>query len=173
MFDPAYGSDDEVWEAARKVEFHLRSWNPLLRLVRWLSGDLQRAQKVLTRAAGGDAASVHGTGVAVHNLVESLEWMRTARADRARAVRLTPVTAARAALRAPQTVVRAGVRDADLSAGTVRAGTIVALDTRAAATRSMDADLAFLAGSWSGCPADAWVLALLEEIWRRSGEARP
>jgi hypothetical protein len=34
----------------------------------------------------------------------------------------------------------------------------------------MDAHLAFLGDSWSGCPAEAWVMALLEEVWRQAGE---
>ena len=172
VFTPTYNSDEEVWDAATKVEFHLRSWNPVLRLVRWLSGELYRAQKILTRAADGNAAAVHGTGVAVHNLVQSLDWLRSARADAGRARRLTPVTAARASLQAPQTVVRAGAYSTDLPGGTVSPGTIVALDTRKAASRAMDTDLAFLGSSWSRCPADVWVVALLEEVWRRSGEAR-
>lgn len=171
VFDQSYGANEDTWDAARVMEFHLRSWNPIKRLVRWLSGELVRAQNTLTRAADGNASSVHGTGIAVHNLVESLDLMRDDWADPAQRDRLTPRTAALSALLAPRTVMRAGAIDADVLGGTLKPGTLVALDTRAAAGRGMNADIAFLSDSWSACPAEAWVVALLEEVWRRAGEA--
>jgi len=170
VLDSEYRANEDTWEAATKVERHLRARNPILRIIRWLSGELMRAQNVLSRASRNDGASVHGTGVAVHNLVDSLDWMRAAWTDHGRRERLTPQTAAHAAIRAPHTVLRAGAYDTDLLGGTVAPGTLVAFDTRKAAERGMDAHLAFLGDSWSGCPAEAWVMALLEEVWRQAGE---
>ncbi len=170
VLDSEYRSNEDTWDAATKVQRHLQGRNPILRIIRWLSGELMRAQNVLSRASRNDGASVHGTGVAVHNLVDSLDWMRAAWADPSRRARLTPKTAAHAAIRAPHTVMRAGAYDTDLLGGTLKPGTLVALDTRKAASRGMDARLAFLGDSWSSCPAEAWVMALLEEVWRQAEE---
>ena len=170
VLDGEYRANEETWDAATKVQRHLSSRNPILRIIRWLSGELMRAQNVLSRASRNDGASVHGTGVAVHNLVDSLNWMREAWAEPGLRTRLTPLTAARAAILAPETVLRAGAYDTDIVGGTLAPGTLVALDTRKAASRSMDAHLAFLGDSWSGCPAEAWVMALLEEVWRQAEE---
>lgn len=170
VLDSEYRANEDTWDAATKVQRHLRGRNPILRIIRWLSGELMRAQNVLSRASRNDGASVHGTGVAVHNLVDSLDWMHEAWADPGRRQRLTPLAAAHAAIRAPHTVLRAGAYDTDILGGTLAPGTIVALDTRKAANRSMDAHLAFLGSSWSGCPAEAWTMALLEEVWRQAGE---
>ncbi len=169
VFDPDYAANKETWEAARLVEAHLQSRNPFRRLLRMMTGALPRAQSILGRAARGDTGAVHGTGIAVHNLVLSLDRMQIAWADETLRARLTPEQAALRAIAAPRTVMRAGAGHGDTVGGRVRPVTLVAMNTREAVDKAMDADLAFLGSSWSRCPAERWVMALLAEIWRQAG----
>ncbi len=171
VFDPDYTASHETWQAANIVEAHLRSWNPVARLFRALTGALPRAQSTLSRASGGDAGAVHGTGIAVHNLELSLNRMQAAWADEILRARLTPEEAALRAITAPRTVLRAGADHVDTLCGPVRPFTLVALNTREAADKGMDRNLAFLGSSWSRCPAEKWVMALLAEVWRQAGDA--
>lgn len=170
VFDPSYTATADTWEAAQAIETHLQSRNPIMRLLRKIVGTLYTAQRKLGRAAGDDKSAVHGTGIAVHNLVLSLERLQATWADQTQRARLSPEEAAMSVIAAPRTVMRAGAGDGDTVGGPVRPVTLVALNTRAAAGKAMDADLAFLGSSWSRCPAEQWVMALLAEIWRRAGE---
>ena len=172
MFDTCYTADANTWAAARSIDSHLQMRNPVRRLLRRLSGALGHAQDILGRAANGDTGAVHGTGVAVHNLALSLERMQSLWTDEENRARLGPKQAALSALAAPRTVIRVGTGHGDTVGGPVRPGTLVALNLRRAASRSMDANLAFLGSSWSRCPAEAWVMALLAEVWRKAGERR-
>lgn len=172
VFDPEYAASPETWQAADIVEAHLRSWNPITRLCRALTGALSRAQSTLSKASGGDAGAVHGTGIAVHNLELSLTRMQAAWSDETLRARLTPDEAALRAIAAPRTVLRAGSDHSDTLCGPVRPFTLVALNTREASDKNMDRDLAFLGSSWSRCPAEEWVMALLAEVWRQAGDTR-
>ncbi len=170
VFDPTYAASAETWDAAKAIETHLQSFNPLRRLIAFLSGALRDAQGVLGQAAKGDKGAVHGTGIAVHNLALSLERLQAAWADQRLRAHLTPEQAALRVIAAPRTVMRAGKRQSDTIGGRVRPVTLVAMNTRRAAGAGMDADLAFLGSSWSRCPAQHWVMALLAEIWKQAGE---
>lgn len=170
VFDPRYAANHETWDAAKTLEAHLQSFNPIQRVARFVSGALKTAQGVLARASGGDTGAVHGTGIAVHNLALSLDRLREAWADETLRSRLSPDQAAARAIVAPRTVMRAGARHCDSVGGRVRPVTLVAMNTREAAATGMNVDLAFLGSSWSRCPAEQWVMALLAEIWNQAGD---
>ena len=74
LFDSHYVGDAESWQAALDLDGALR--RPLRGLVLLLTGRLARARDQLSRRVGGDLAGVHGTGLAVHNLVRGFETMR-------------------------------------------------------------------------------------------------
>ncbi len=167
VFDPEFSADEQTWEAAQVVQDHLQSFNPIRRVLRSFSGALRNAQKALGDAMQQDLGAVHGTAIAAHNLALSFERMRDDWADDIRKT-LSPEQAAQRAIVAPRTVLRAAASECDLVAGQLRRGTLVAMNTRAAVGRSMDADLAFLRSSWSHCPAQQWVVALLAEIWKQA-----
>ncbi len=170
VFDPGYAANKDTWDAAKTLEAYLQSFNPLRRIIWFFSGALRSAQGVLADASGGDSGAVHGTGIAVHNLAHSLDRLREAWADNTLRSRLSPEQAALSAIVAPRTVMRAGAGHCDSIGGRVRPVTLVAMNTRAAAGAAMDVDLAFLGSSWSHCPAEQWVMALLAEIWKQAGE---
>ena len=170
VFKPDYIATKQTWDAAKAIEDHLQTFNPIRRIMQFVSGALYKAQLVLGRASDGDTGAVHGTGIAVHNLALSLERLRDAWADETLRSSLTPEQAALRAVVAPRTVMRAGMRHSDTIGGRVRPVTLVAMNTRTAACSRMNADLSFLGSSWSHCPAERWVMALLAETWRQAGE---
>ncbi len=170
VFDPGYTATDETWEAALAIEVHLRSSNPIQRLVRFFAGSLRKAQQTLGRASNDNLGAVHGTGIAVHNLALSIDRLRDDWADGSLKTRLNPQQAALRAIAAPRTVMRVAKRHCDSIGGHLRPGTLVAMNTRAAASAGMNPEPAFLSASWSHCPAEKWVLALLVEIWRQAGD---
>ena len=118
---------------------------------------------VLTHARGNTACA-HGTGIALHNIIESVELMRKLARSETRLRQLSPDEAVAQTLRAPQ------VREArdSVCAGGVRVGerSIILLGVESARTHGSDPGIAFFTGQWNECPAHAFVPALLAEIWK-------
>ena len=174
LFRPDYRADAESWAAAEVMGKAPRSFNPLLRL-RWaLTGAVAKARALLADKVGGDPGGLNGTGVAVHNLVASLKLMRALWANPHARRRLSPEAAAAQCLVAPVQVMRQPKVAGHASAGDFDEATLVLLQLRVAQARSPGARTAFMAGSWSRCPAHAWIPALLAEVWRgasASGDA--
>jgi hypothetical protein len=166
LFRPDYRADAQSWAAAEVMAKAPRTLNPLLRL-RWArTGAVAKARELLADKVGGDPGGLNGTGVAVHNLVASVKRMRALWADPHARRRLAPQAAAAQCLVAPERVVRQAKVAGRSPAGDFDEATLVFLQLRVAQARSPGAEMAFMAGSWSRCPAHAWIPALLAEIWR-------
>lgn len=164
VFVPDFKADDRTWQAAAVIGRRLG--NPSLRgILDGLTGRLERAQDTLSEAMKGDRNGVHAIGVAVHNMVKSLEEMRelekSVPTDQALALTLS----------VPDRVARHGVSKSQTLASDIRPGTLVILQTAEARMRSLDPRDGFLSASWSGCPAHAFVPRLLRRIWTEAGGA--
>jgi hypothetical protein len=166
LFEPAYAADAASWRAAVVLDQAPRSFNPFLLLWWWITGAVARSQKLLAQKVSNDPSGVHGTGVAVHNIVSGLETMRRLYADPQSRGELTPEAAAAACLVAPEQVLRQPRMRGESLAGEFDATTLVLLKLSAAHKQAPTAELAFMAQSWSRCPAHAWVPALLASVWR-------
>jgi hypothetical protein len=161
LFDPQYIGDAESWQAALDLDAGLR--RPLRGLMLLLSGRLARARDQLSRRVGGDLAGVHGTGLAVHNLVRGFETMRDLWR---RQPRPSADDAVRQCLYAPVTALRQATSRGSTAIGDVRAGTVVRLQLDAVRAQSPgDPEVVFMAGTWAECPAIAFVPALLRAVW--------
>ncbi|QTF93862.1 hypothetical protein [Halomonas sp. BM-2019] len=75
LFHDDYRADAASYAAARRLNDYPRI-GALKALFQRLSGRLRRDRRLLHERARGDAMTLHATGVAVHNLMESLESMR-------------------------------------------------------------------------------------------------
>ena len=71
-----------------------------------------------------------------------------------------------AALVAPRQVLRQPVVAGICPAGPFTENTLVLLQLAKANASMPGYDTAFMAGSWSACPAQGWVPALLAAVWR-------
>ena len=174
LFDPDYRADESSWAAALVLRDAPSSFNPVKRLFWALTGRIAKSRSLLAAKVGQDATGLHGTGVAVHNIAEALVRMRTLYADPVARGQHSPAAATAAALVAPRQVLRQPVAAGQCPAGSFNEDTLVLLQLEKANAHEPGYDTAFMAGSWSACPARAWVPALLAAVWRTATrEATP
>ena len=170
LFDPGYQADDASWQAALTLDAAPRSFNPF-QIVWWaLTDAIPKARALLAERVGGDPSGIHGTGIAVHNIVAGLKQMRKLWEDGGNRRRLPPAGAAAQCLVAPQQVIRQPRKAGLCIAGAFEPTTLVMLQLNAAHIARPTAELAFMAQSWARCPAHAWVLALLAATWHVAQE---
>jgi hypothetical protein len=167
LFNPAFKATAQTWDAALLLNQAPRSMNPAL-LAWWkITHKVDRAKQVLSDAMQGDLAGVHAIGIAVHNIVNGLQAMRTVYRDPVQRAAHSADLVARQCTFAPDTVLRQPVCPVAVNNEAIDAGTVVLLklqDANAAAPGGV----AFLTNSWSECPASNWVPALLRGIWSRA-----
>jgi hypothetical protein len=157
-------------QAALTLDAAPRSFNPF-QIVWWaLTGAVPKARELLADKVGGDPSGIHGTGVAVHNIVAGLQQMRKLWTDAPSRRRLPSAGAAAQCLVAPQQVIRQPRKAGLCIAGAFEPTTLVMLQLNAAHTQRPTAELAFMTQSWARCPAHAWVMALLAGTWRVAQE---
>jgi hypothetical protein len=166
LFAPEYKGDAQSWAAAGVLDQAPRTFNPFALLWWAFTGKLTKAKRLLAEKVGQDPSGVHGTGIAVHNIVAGFTRMRALWAEPSARRQLSPEAAAAKCLVAPRQVVRQPVRAGGSLAGDFNDGTLVLLQLDAAHSRSPSAETAFMAQSWARCPAHAWVPALLAAVWR-------
>ena len=167
LFAPDFQATPASWDAALVLDKAPRTMNFLL-LAWWsFTKRVDRAKLLLAQMVDGNLAGMHATGVALHNIVRGVNRMRDLYSDPARRT-LSPEEAATLCLSAPATLIRQPTGAAKLAAGDVDSATVVLLKLQTANEKSPSADLSFLRKTWSRCPAEQWVPALLEGIWRRA-----
>jgi hypothetical protein len=168
LFVPDFQASAQTWDDAGLMDASVRSFNPLRRLVWWFSGSVARARQDLTAAIGYDLAGLHTTGIAVHNVVHTIERMRDLAAQSNGGTMPSADEAIARCLSAPKSVLREAIAPGTTAAGAFRRGTLVILRIEAARARHARRDIAFMATSWSRCPAHEWVISLLTAIWERA-----
>jgi hypothetical protein len=168
LFCGSYTATSESWDAALALDAAPRSRNPL-KLLWWsLTGKVRKAKGLLASKVNGDLAGVHATGIALHNIVKSLQHMRTLYCDIGRRPTLSPEEVSQQCLFAPASVLRQAT-DAGTVAGCPFSRLSLFIVALGEAQRKYGSeDVVFLKDSWSRCPAERWVPALLEGVWRRA-----
>ncbi len=168
LFSPTFKATTETWNAALVLDQAARTLN--LPLLAWwkITGRIDQAKKLLSDMVAGDLAAVHAIGVAVHNLVNGVNLMRELYNDSSNRASLSPAMAGRRCLFAPPSVLRQPTNSENSASGELETGTLVILNLQSANTKTANADLVFLRNTWSQCPAEQWVPALLQGIWRRA-----
>ena len=168
LFAADFKATPESWNAALVLDEAPRTLNPVL-LATWAAtGEVDKSKQLLAGMVGGDLAAVHAIGIAVHNIVKGVILMRQLYGDSGCRGELAPEGAAGKCIFAPEKVLRQPMAPEDSTSGELETGTLVILNLQAANAKAPDAGLAFLRGTWSQCPAEGWVPALLEGIWRRA-----
>jgi hypothetical protein len=162
LFNKSYAGNAETFQAAKDLDDAVHSLNPIRQFKLHLMGQLRRSRRLLTERVNGDLAGVHGTGVAVHNIVRGLEHMRELWR---KAPRPATDDALRACLFAPKTVLRQATAKGGTAVGDVRVGTLVLVELEKAREASPGPETVFMAGTWAECPAGAFVAALLRATW--------
>jgi hypothetical protein len=167
LFVEAFAATDESWAAACVVLEAASSSNVLKMLVWRISGRLERAKTLLASMVNGDLAAVNGISVALHHIVDGLHKMRQLAADPTLRSSMMTDSAVDECLFAPTTVVRQAKTHGEVGGCPFRRGSLFILRLGTASNGAANRDLVFLSQSWSRCPAEKWVPALLEGVWTR------
>ena len=162
LFVPSYLGNAESFQAARDLDDAIHSRNPIRRLLLHATGRLRRSRRLLATRVNGNLAAVHGTGIAVHNMVHSFQKMRELflRGERASADEVVQRCQS-----APSTVLRQATAPGQTVAGGMRNGTVMLLRLDTIRETSPDAETVFMAGTWAECPALLFVPALYRAVW--------
>jgi len=167
LFVESFTATDGSWAAACMVLEALSSSNALKMLAWRISGKLEQAKTLLYSMVNGNLAAVNGISVALHHIVDGLHKMRQIAANPALRSSITTDAVVDACLFAPSSVVRQAKASGEVSGCPFRRGSLFILGLGIASKGAANRDLVFLSQSWSRCPAEKWVPALLEGVWTR------
>jgi len=166
LFSETFVATPETWDAARTLVKAPRSSN-VLKLIWWsISGKLRRAKQLLAGMVNDDLSAVNAIGIAVHNLVNSLRRMKSVYADTNSRLNLSPPEVANRCLIAPASLYRQATVAGELNGSQFSNNSLFVLNIGSAA--KLARSLVFMRDSWSSCPAEQWVPAVLEGVWLRA-----
>src|SRR5271156_1684787 len=170
LFSETFVATPESWEAAVTLVQAPRSFRKFV----WsnVTGKLGRAKKLLTSMVSDDLSAVNAIGIAVHNLVNSLRRMRTFYGDAELRGSLSAAEAAERCLVAPVSVMREATAGGELNGTRFARGSLFILNIGVASRLEGAGGLVFMKGSWSSCPAEEWVPAMIEGVWLRATSSR-
>ena len=167
LFVESFTATDESLAAARMVLEAVSSSN-VLKMLWWrISGRLERAKTLLASMVNGDLTGVNALITARQLVVDGLHKMRQLAADPALRSSITTDAAVDECLFAPPTVVRQAKTSGEVGGCPFKRGSLFILGLGSASKGAANRDLVFLNQSWSRCPAEKWVPALLEGVWTR------
>ena len=168
LFSDTFISTAESWDAATTLVKAPRS-NNLPKLLWWrISGKVRRAKRQLASMVNDDLSAVNAIGIAVHNLVKSLRRMKALYADSNRRPMLSPMDAANECLVAPASVFRQATVAGELNGNRFANNSLFILNLGEAAKLKGAGALVFMRDSWSSCPGERWIPAMLEGVWLRA-----
>jgi hypothetical protein len=168
LFSETFVATPESWDAAITLVRAPRSSN-VFKLIWWsLSGKVRRAKRQLAGMVNNDLSAVNAIGIAVHNLVKSLRRMKSLYSDKNLRMTLSPLEAVNRCLAAPISVYRQATVAGELKGNQFSNCSLFILNIGDAAKMEGAGNLVFMRGSWSSCPAEQWVPAMLEGVWLRA-----
>ena len=168
LFSETFFATPESWDAAITLVSAPRSSN-VFKLIWWkLSGKVRRAKRQLAGMVNNDLSAVNAIGIAVHNLVKSLRRMRQIYSDKNLRMTLSPPDAVDRCLTAPVSIYRQATVAGELKGQQFSNGSIFILNIGDEAKMEGATRLVFMRDSWSSCPAEQWVPAMLEGVWLRA-----
>ena len=167
LFVDTFTATEESLAAAHMVLAAATSSN-VLKMLRWrIGGRLERGKTRLASMVNGDLAAVNALSTARQLIVDGLHKMRQLAADPALRSSITTDAAVDECLFAPTAVERQAKTSGEVGGCPFKRGSLFILELGSASKGAANRDLVFLSKSWSRCPAEKWVPALLEGVWTR------
>ena len=171
LFVETFTATEESWAAA-SVVLEAGNFANIIKKPGWrISGRLERAKTLLASMLNGDLAAVNATITGPRLIIGSLSKMRQLAADPAILSSITTDAAVDKCLIPPPIVVRQAKTAGEVGGCPFRRGSLFILELGSASKDAANRDLLFLSQSWSRCPAEKWVPALLEGVWTRVSAA--
>jgi hypothetical protein len=174
IFSSEFVATEESWNAANVLVAAPRSKNWSLMLWWFVSGKVRRAKRLLAGMVNDDLSAVNAIGIAAHNVVKSLRHMKLLYASADARSRLSAEAAAEQCLFAPVSLYRQATAAGQLGDCPYSRNSLFVLSIGKAARQPEGRSLVFMEDSWSRCPANLWVPAMLQGVWNRAFvHARP
>jgi hypothetical protein len=168
LFSSNFVATEESWRAAKILVAAPRSKNLPLILWCFVSGKITRAKRLLAGMVNGDLSGVNAIGIAAHNVVKSIRHMRILYANVEVRSGLPPEAAAEQCLFAPVSLYREAVAAGRLGDCPYSRHSLFVLSIGEASQQAEGRSLVFMDESWSRCPANFWVPAMLQGVWKRA-----
>ena len=171
LFVETFTATEESVVAAHMV-LEAASSSNVVKMLGWrISGRLERAKTLLASTMNGDLVGVVAMITARQLIVDGLHKMRQLAAglttDPALRSSIATDAVVDECLLSPISVVRQAKTSGEVGGCPFRKGSLFILGLRSASQGAANRDLIFLSQSWSRCPAERWVPALLEGTWTR------
>lgn len=168
LFSSQFIATEESWDAAKTLVAAPRSKN-LPKMAWWcVSGKVRRAKRLLASMVADDLSAVNAIGIAAHNVVKSLRHMRVLYADEAKRWALSDEAAAEQSLFAPVSLYRQATGAGQLGECRFPENSLFVLAIGEACRQPGGRSLVFMDDTWSRCPANVWVPAMLQGVWKRA-----
>jgi hypothetical protein len=167
FFKPDFQATAESWQAALTLRENATSKN-LPKMLWWqLTGKARRAKKLLGAATNNNLVAMHGIAVAAHNLVATVRQLQSFYADQSMRDSLTAETAVEQSLSAPPVVYRQALLAGAANGCPYSKFTLFLLKLKDANQDHQAKDIVFMTGTWSRCPAEQWIPAVISGTWKR------
>jgi hypothetical protein len=167
LFVERFTATEESLAAARMVREAASSSNVPKMLAWRISGRLERAKSLLASMVNGELAGVVAMINGRQLIVDGLHKMRQLAADPSIRSSITTDAVVDECLFSPLTAVRQAKISGEVGGCPFRKGSLFILGLRNASKGAANRDIVFLSQSWSRCPAEKWVPALLVGVWTR------
>jgi hypothetical protein len=168
LFSGKFVATEASWNAAKVLVAAPRSNNLPLMLWWFVSGKVRHAKRLLASMVNDDLSAVNAIGIAVHNIVKSVRHMRVLYASVEIRSGLSTEAAAEQCLFAPVSVYRQATAAGQLGDCPYSRHSLFVLSIGDAARHAEGRSLVFMEDSWSRCPANVWVSAMLQGVWSRA-----
>ncbi len=164
FFKPDFRATAETWRAALTLREAANTKSPLRQLWWRLTGKVKRAKALLGAATGENLVAMHGIAVAAHNLDATMDSLRSFYANETVRKTLTPEMAVEKSLNAPPVVYRQALVDGAAAGCPYSKSTLFLLKLKDVRAK----DMIFMSGTWSRCPAEPWIPAVIAGTWKRA-----
>ena len=167
LFAETFTATEESWAAA-SVVLEAGNFINIMKRPGWhINGKVERAKTLLASMLNGDLAAVNATITGPRLIIGSLTKMRRLAADPALRSSITTDAVVDECLIPPPIVVRQAKTSGEVGGCPFRRGSLFILELASGSKGAANRDLLFLSQSWSRCPAEKWMPALLAGVWTR------
>jgi hypothetical protein len=167
FFKQDFRATPESWQAALTLREDAVSKN-LPKMLWWqVTAKAQRAKELLGSIVDDDIVAMHGIAVASHNLVATVRRLRSFYADESARNSLTPEMAVEQSLSAPPVVYRQALSAGAAAGCPYSKFTLFLLQLKDANQDNQAKDMVFMTDTWSRCPAEQWIPAVIAGTWKR------
>jgi hypothetical protein len=168
LFSDQFVATEESWNAAKILVAAPRSKN-LAKMAWWfVTGKVRRAKRTLAGMVNDDLSAVNAIGIAAHNVVKSVRHMRNLYGNTSARSTLSAEAAAEQCLFAPVSVYRQATAAGQLGDCTFSKNSLFVFAIGEASRQPGGRPLVFMDDTWSQCPANTWVPAMLQGVWKRA-----